>query len=95
MVKLTHPDTATGSRIPPACLRLNRTQTGISNLRMIDGPRGVFDPEPEQTVAMSYLVVRKNYLELYGTDIQHLCLLQCVAKCAEEGSGFELLSLSL
>ncbi len=34
--------------ITPACVRLSRTWTDLSVLRMIDSPRGFFDPELEQ-----------------------------------------------
>ncbi len=47
-VELTRPDNAIGSWIAPACIRLNRTQTGPSNMCMINSPRGVFDPQLEQ-----------------------------------------------
>ncbi len=47
-VKLTHPDNATGGRITPACLRLNWTQTDLSNLHMINSSRSVFNLELQQ-----------------------------------------------
>ncbi len=47
-VELTHLDNVVESWIIPACLRLNQIKTGLSNLRMIDSPRDVFDLEFEQ-----------------------------------------------
>ncbi len=47
-VGLTHPDTAIGSRITPACVHLNQTRTGLSNLHMINSPRKFFDQELKQ-----------------------------------------------
>ncbi len=47
-VELTHPDYAIGSGITPACIRLNRTRTGQSDLCTIDSTRRVFDPELEE-----------------------------------------------
>ncbi len=35
------------SQITPACMRLNQTQIGLSNLCMIGCPCSVFDPELE------------------------------------------------
>ncbi len=39
-VELTHPDNTVGSQITPAYICLNRIKAGLSNLHMIDSPRG-------------------------------------------------------
>ncbi len=37
-----------GTKITPACIRLDWTWTGLSNLRVIDSPSAIFDPVLEQ-----------------------------------------------
>ncbi len=37
-----------GVKFTPACKHLNPTWTGPNNLRIIDSPHGVFDPELKQ-----------------------------------------------
>ncbi len=64
-VELTHPDNATEGQITLACIRLNQTCTGLSNLHMIDSPHGVFDPELEQNKFVEgSQKLKKNYVSM-------------------------------
>ncbi len=63
-VELTHPGNVFGSRITPI---RNRTRTGLSDLRITDSPRGIFDSQLEQhKVVEESREENKNQAQVYS-----------------------------